>query len=74
MATFRAFDPSDAASGMSRGGHLDRVVFERFVGNRDELRQLASTLRAGAANPGLLPADPVEDEEESEEGRLVFRS
>lgn len=73
LANFRSIDPDDPAAGMSGGGQGDREVWDRFRGRREDVKRLASALRAGVAQPNIFPAEPVEDEEGVEEGRLVFR-
>jgi 5-methylcytosine-specific restriction protein A len=74
VANFLSLNPDVPATGMSRGGQLDRVIFVRYTHDRQQFHRIAELLRAGAAEPGLLPAEPVEDESDVEEGRLLFRS
>lgn len=49
LANFQALDPKNPTEGMARGGKLDKAVFERFVGHRDELKLITTALRKGAA-------------------------
>lgn len=74
ITNFAALDPQYPGAGMSRGSHLDAVVWDRYANNPDELRQVTDAIRA-AAGSFLLPAVPEADEAdiEADEGRLLIR-
>jgi 5-methylcytosine-specific restriction enzyme A len=73
LANFAALDPAYPGAGMRRGSQLDGEVWDRFNNDRASLHQLAELLRNGAANPGEFPSTVEEDEDEADEGRLLFR-
>src|SRR6516162_3663886 len=74
ITNFAALDPQYPGTGMSRGSRLDAVVWDRYSGHEDQLRQVADAIRA-AAQTSTLPAIPEADEEdiEADEGRLLVR-
>lgn len=71
LANFAALDPDYPGMGMRRGGQRDRAIWARYADRRDQLDALASAIRTGAASG--FPAVPEEDEDEAEEGRLLYR-
>lgn len=74
ITNFAALDRQYPGVGMSRGSRLDAVVWDRYSGDQDQLRQVADAIR-GAAESSILPAVPEADEGEieAEEGRLLVR-
>jgi 5-methylcytosine-specific restriction protein A len=73
LANFAALDPAYPGVGMSRGSRLDAEVWDEFHDRPEELAAIANQLREGAAHPGRFPALPQEGEDESPEGRLLYR-
>lgn len=74
LANFARLDPDYHGSGLTRRGRREEAVWERFHDDPDELHRVAEQLRAvaaGAAPPP--PTTPEEGEDESEEGRILFR-
>ena len=76
LQNLKAIDPeytADGRVGLSRGvTALQRELWDRYADHRDELRDLAERIRAGAAT-GTIPPTPEEDEEGVLEGRIVWR-
>jgi 5-methylcytosine-specific restriction enzyme A len=76
LANFRAVDPLHTSQGMrgfSRGGHGVAQIWQEFSTRFDELKLIASAIRAAATD---LPATAAEGEEEgaeAAEGRLLTR-
>jgi predicted HNH restriction endonuclease len=65
LQNFKALDPEYTASGrvgMRRGATgREQALWDRFVANQDELRELAARIREGSASATLLSA-PEDDE------------
>lgn len=75
LANFARLDPNYHGSGLSAGGKLEEVVWDRYRANPAELRRLADELRQVAAGTTAPPPNErQEGEDEAEEGRIVFRS
>lgn len=70
LANFLPFDPAYTGEGLRRGGKRDEEVFEAWKDRRDELHQLAESIRTGVAT-AKLPAT-VETDEGRPEGELVL--
>ena len=70
LANFAALDPDYPGKGMQAGGRRDAEVWERYHDDPEELHRLADEIRSGAAS---FPLVPEEDEDEVEEGRLLYR-
>jgi 5-methylcytosine-specific restriction protein A len=73
LANFASLDPAYGGRGMQRGGRLDRLVWDRYSGDRDLLSDLASELRDASTREDRLVSVPVEGEAEAIEGRLRYR-
>jgi 5-methylcytosine-specific restriction protein A len=73
LANFAALDPSYDGVGMSRGGKRDATVWDRYHDCPDELLEIAAQLRAGSFGVESFPVSAEEDEDEVEEGRLLYR-
>jgi 5-methylcytosine-specific restriction enzyme A len=77
LANFRAVDPlhtSQGKRGLSRGGNGVAEVWEEFSNRGDELKLIASAIRAAAVDQASIAI--VEQDEginEAEEGRLLTR-
>ena len=71
LANFAALDPDYPGLGMRRGGQRDVAIWGRYARQPDELEALALAIRAGATSG--FPTVPEEDEDEAEEGRLLYR-
>lgn len=74
ITNLAALDPQYPGAGMSRGSHLDAVVWDRYSGHPDELRRVADAIRSADA-AFELPIVPEADEDdiEADEGRLLTR-
>jgi 5-methylcytosine-specific restriction enzyme A len=74
ITNFAALDPQYPGAGMSRGSQLDAVVWDRYAGDPDELRQVADAIRTAEIS-AMLPVIPEADEDdiEADEGRLLTR-
>jgi 5-methylcytosine-specific restriction protein A len=76
LANFRAVDPvhsSQGKRGLSRGGHGVGEIWDEFSTRFDELKLIASAIRAAAADPEATAAEGEEEGAEAEEGRLLTR-
>jgi 5-methylcytosine-specific restriction protein A len=71
LANFAHLDPAYPGIGMRAGGARDGEVWTRFSGERDELSKVVALIRSGAHEG--FPTDPEEDEDDVEEGRLLYR-
>ncbi len=72
LANFAALDPDYPGVGIARGGRRDAEIWDRYTTDRETLEAIAAQLRAGAET-GIFTGSPVEDEDEVQEGRLLFR-
>jgi 5-methylcytosine-specific restriction protein A len=74
ITNFAALDPQYPGTGMTRGNHLDAVVWDKYASQPGELRRVADAIRV-AAQSSLLPVVPEADEAdiEADEGRLLTR-
>jgi len=72
LGNFAALDPEYPGVGLTSGGRADADVWDRYHENPEELAALASALRE-AAITGSAPPEQEEDEDEVEEGRIIFR-
>ena len=76
LQNLKAIDPeytADGRVGLTRGvTDSQRVLWDRYTDHRDELRDLAERIRAGAAT-GTIPSTPEDDEQGVLEGRIVWR-
>lgn len=76
LANFRAVDPlhtSQGKRGLSRGGHGVAEIWEEFSARHDELKLIASAIRAAVADQASTAAGIEEEGAEAEEGRLLTR-
>jgi 5-methylcytosine-specific restriction protein A len=77
LANFRAVDPlhtSQGKRGLSRGGNGVAELWEEFSSRGDELKLIASAIRAAASDQTLIAvAEQDEGITEAEEGRLLTR-
>jgi 5-methylcytosine-specific restriction protein A len=74
LANFAAIDPAHPGTGMSHVGRNDREIWDEFSGDPIRLRYTAGAIREEALAQIARPLPPVEDEEQADEGRLLFRS
>lgn len=72
LGNFAALDPIYPGAGLMAGGKGDAAVWDRFHDHPNELAAIAIALREVAA-AGSAPGAPEEDEDEAEEGKIVFR-
>lgn len=72
LANFRSIDPSYQGLSLSHGSQQEAAIWEEFEGRRQELKQLASSIRAASALP-TPPATGDEEEDEAYEGALLYR-
>jgi 5-methylcytosine-specific restriction enzyme A len=77
LANFRAVDPlhtSQGKRGLSRGGNGVAELWEEFSHRGDELKLIASAIRAAAGDQASIAiAEQEEGITEAEEGRLLTR-
>ena len=77
LANFRAVDPlhtSQGKRGLSRGGNEVAELWEEFSNRGDEVKLIASAIRAAAGNQASIAiAEQEEGITEAEEGRLLTR-
>jgi hypothetical protein len=65
LANFASVDPDYGGVGMTRGGRLDREVWNEFAGHWDELEAAAADIRASVgADPGVAPPTEVQEARE----------
>ena len=77
LANFRAVDPlhtSQGKRGLSRGGNGVAKLWEEFSDRSDELKLIASAIRAAAGDQASIAiAEQEQGITEAEEGRLLTR-
>ena len=78
LANFRAVDPlhtSQGKRGLSRGGNGVAEIWEEFSNRGDELKLIASAIRAAAGNQAAIAIAAEQDDgiTEAEEGHLLTR-
>jgi 5-methylcytosine-specific restriction protein A len=77
LANFRTVDPlhtSQGKRGLSRGGNGVAELWEEFSNRIDELKLIASAIRAAVGDQALIAvAEQDEEITEAEEGRLLTR-
>ena len=75
LMNFRRFDPSYSGSGLERGGREDEVVWNLYADQQIELHRAAEAIRSFVNSHSELSFIdvPPNDEEESEEGRILTR-
>jgi 5-methylcytosine-specific restriction protein A len=73
LGNYAALDPSVPGSGLPHGGRREAEIWDTYHRNPAELRRLAEALRAGVTGTVKFPVVPEEDEDDVEEGRLLFR-
>jgi 5-methylcytosine-specific restriction enzyme A len=77
LANFRAVDPlhtSQGKRGLSRGGNGVAELWDEFSNRGDELKLIASAIRAAAGDQAAIAiAEQEEGITEAEEGRLLTR-
>ncbi|MGI8796794.1 MAG: HNH endonuclease [Acidimicrobiia bacterium] len=73
LANFGALDPDFPGKGLDAGSKRDFEVWKRYATQPEELSRLAERIRAGAGRDGAFPVAPEDQEDEIEEGRLLFR-
>ncbi len=71
LANFRALD--QPGHGMSRGGRLDKVIWDEFVDDPKRLSRLADAIRVGHQSVATPQASEDDDERAFPEGRVAFR-
>jgi 5-methylcytosine-specific restriction protein A len=70
---FLQFDPEYGGVGLSRGGKLDKVIWDEFAHDRERLHKIASAITDNAPHPQITMAEPDDDEAEFPEGRVLYR-
>ena len=73
LANFRALDPRDSAKGYERGGKGDVLVWNEFFENQDTLNEIANAIRESAPGLKKISLPPEEGEEDSPEGKILYR-
>jgi len=77
LSNFLAIDPNYQGKGMTGGSKLDEKIFREFSGKRELLREIAIEIRNVINSPILteeiLAIDENEDEDNFEEGRILYK-
>lgn len=79
LSNFLALDPNYPGKGMDSYSTLDKIVFNEFKDDHEELQQIAKQIRVVANNPILAAQiSKVEDDENSlddavKEGQLLYK-
>ena len=71
LANFRSLDKRDSAKGYKNRGKSDKLVWNEFFENRSSLKEIANAIRA--SGPHLNNLTPEEGEDDSPEGKLLYR-
>jgi 5-methylcytosine-specific restriction protein A len=76
---FKRFDPDYKGAGLTRGNHLEEVVWDEFASDPERLAAVAEAIRKGAAemsaapNGGSVVDVPIDPDEEFQEGGVLTR-
>jgi 5-methylcytosine-specific restriction protein A len=73
LANFAALDPAYPGKGMSNFGPRVRAFWDHYHDHPALVASLAAQLRNGSTSGTSFPTSPEEDEDEVEEGRLLYR-
>ena len=78
LCNFLRLDPTYHGKGLDAGSKLDKEVWNRFQGNRDELTDIAETIRARYKHITRPASDTddaksLDEDEEFPEGRIIRR-
>ena len=78
LGNFLRLDPERTGVGLSRGGELDKVIWDEFATNLPELARIADAIRKNIKqiveqNKQLVYLQPDDSDEEFPEGRLLTR-
>jgi 5-methylcytosine-specific restriction protein A len=76
LCNYLRLDPGYRGKGLRAGGVLEEEVWRDFAGDRARLAATAAAIkdRASAPDPAEHISEPVDDEEEFPEGRVLFRA
>jgi 5-methylcytosine-specific restriction protein A len=76
LCNFLRLDPGYQGKGLRAGGALEEEVWREFAADRARLATTAAAIRERASAPDAAEhiAEPVDDEEEFPEGRVLFRA
>jgi 5-methylcytosine-specific restriction protein A len=76
---FKRFDPNYKGAGLTRGNHLEEVVWDEFASDPERLAAVAGAIRKGAAEVSAAPKGasvvdvPIDPDEEFQEGGVLTR-
>lgn len=79
LSNFKAVDPDYHGKGMGGGSKLDKLIFDEFRTNLNELRSLATRIRETVSDPKLLnQLNAVEEDEQTSndsvmEGQTLYK-
>jgi 5-methylcytosine-specific restriction protein A len=73
LANFQRFDPDYTGSGLVRGSHIEKEVWEDFYSDRQRLKKTVKAIHGVYATPNL-PAEiqmEFDEDQEAPEGRIL---
>lgn len=73
LGNFAALDPAVPGAGLSRGGAGDADVWDKFWADPARLAATAAAIRIAASSATEDALPPADGEDESPEGRLLYR-
>ena len=73
LCNFLRFDPSYSGTGLTRGGSLEKAIWDEFANDPAILRKVAQAIVDGTNSVENLDFGPDEDEAAFPEGRILYR-
>lgn len=73
LSNFLTYDPSYIGKGLAAGSHVEKEVWKTFATDRLKLQKAAEAIVAGASELASAGIEADEDDEGSEEGRILTR-
>jgi 5-methylcytosine-specific restriction protein A len=71
LGNFLAHDPDYHGSGLMRGNKLEKIIWEEFASNPQELREVATAIRSGIREASRT--SPLDQDDEFPEGDVLSR-
>ncbi len=75
LNNFKAFDPDYQGSGLTRGGKLDKEIWDEYSGDRNRLKTVAEAITSNAITTTKeFPEELIDESEEFREGKVLTRT
>lgn len=73
LGNFLKYDPSYSGKGLPAGSHVEEIIWASFADDLPKLKSTAELIRAGAKELSMLGIEANEEDEGSEEGKILTR-